>query len=146
MGAVAGSDTGHIRRLSERVVGIMVGRGSVVPVTSLDKIPIIIASNALLNLSGSGDKNLYSALTNAGTVVWSGGAFIVRNTSCLGTFGLVENLADHVQRNAVADLFVGADNAIDVIKWKEIYDTLEEATDQGEDVANVLESIRTKNL
>ena len=58
----------------------------------------------------------------------------------------LENLADHVQRNAVADLFVGADNAIDVIKWKEIYDTLEEATDQGEDVANVLESIRTKNL
>jgi len=58
----------------------------------------------------------------------------------------LENLADHVQRNAVADLFVGAGNAIDVIKWKEIYDTLEEATDQGEDVANVLESIRTKNL
>jgi len=58
----------------------------------------------------------------------------------------LENLADHVQRNAVAALFVGADNAIDVIKWKEIYDTLEEATDQGEDVANVLESIRTKNL
>ena len=58
----------------------------------------------------------------------------------------LENLADHVQRNAVADLFVGANNAIDVIKWKEIYDTLEEATDQGEDVANVLESIRTKNM
>ena len=58
----------------------------------------------------------------------------------------LENLADHVQRNAVAALFVGADNAIDVIKWKEIYDTLEEATDQGEDVANVLESIRTKNM
>ena len=58
----------------------------------------------------------------------------------------LENLADHVQRNAVADLFVGDGNAIDVIKWKEIYDTLEEATDQGEDVANVLESIRTKNL
>lgn len=52
MGAVAGPGTGHIRRLSERVVGIMVGRGSVVPVTSLDKIPIIIASNALFRELG----------------------------------------------------------------------------------------------
>ena len=57
----------------------------------------------------------------------------------------LENLADLVQRNAVASLFTGETNAIDVIKWKEIYDTLEEATDQGEDVANVLEGIRTKH-
>ena len=57
----------------------------------------------------------------------------------------LENLADLVQRNAVADLFNGERNAIDVIKWKEIYDTLEEATDQGEDVANVLEGIKTKH-
>jgi predicted phosphate transport protein (TIGR00153 family) len=57
----------------------------------------------------------------------------------------LENLADHVQRNAVADLFNNARDAIEVIKWKEIYDTLEEATDQGEDVANVLEGIKTKH-
>ena len=58
----------------------------------------------------------------------------------------LENLADLVQRNAVGALFVETQNAIDVIKWKEIYDTLEEATDQGEDVANVLETIHTKNM
>jgi uncharacterized protein len=57
----------------------------------------------------------------------------------------LENLADLVQRNAVADLFNGQRDPIDVIKWKEIYDTLEEATDQGEDVANVLEGIKTKH-
>jgi uncharacterized protein len=57
----------------------------------------------------------------------------------------LENLADLVQRNAVASLFTGDTNAIDVIKWKEIYDTLEEATDQAEEVANVLEGIRTKH-
>ncbi|HKV44017.1 MAG TPA: DUF47 family protein [bacterium] len=57
----------------------------------------------------------------------------------------LENLADHVQRIATAALFVGGQDAIDVIKWKEIYETLEEATDQGEDVANVLEGIRTKH-
>ena len=47
IGAVAGSDLSHIRRLSMRVVGIMVTRGSVVPVTELDKTPVIIASQAL---------------------------------------------------------------------------------------------------
>lgn len=57
----------------------------------------------------------------------------------------LENLVDHMQRDAVASLFASNASAIDVIKWKEIYDTLEEATDQAEDVANVLESIRTKH-
>jgi ABC-type lipoprotein release transport system permease subunit len=47
LGAVAGSDFSRIRRLSERVVGIMVDRGSVVPVTQLDGAPTIIASHAL---------------------------------------------------------------------------------------------------
>lgn len=56
----------------------------------------------------------------------------------------LENLADHVQRDAVAALFASTASAIDIMKWKEIYDTLEEATDQAEDVANVLETIRTK--
>ncbi len=56
----------------------------------------------------------------------------------------LENLVDHMQRDAVAALFASNTNAIDVIKWKEIYDVLEEATDQAEDVADVLDAIRTK--
>ncbi len=58
----------------------------------------------------------------------------------------LENLADHVQRGAIAKLFASNGNPIDVIKWKEIYETLEEATDQGEDVANVLDTIRSKKM
>jgi predicted phosphate transport protein (TIGR00153 family) len=58
----------------------------------------------------------------------------------------LENLADHLQRDAIAGLFTSGADPIDVIKWKEIYETLEEATDQGEHVAHVLEGIRTKNL
>lgn len=58
----------------------------------------------------------------------------------------LENLADRVQRDAIAKLFAAPMDPIDVIKWKEIYESLEEATDQGEDVANALESIRGKNL
>ena len=52
MGAVAGSDLRHIRWLSERVVGVMVDRGSVVPVNDLDKGSTIIASKALIHELG----------------------------------------------------------------------------------------------
>jgi len=58
----------------------------------------------------------------------------------------LENLADHVQREAIAKLFASNGNPIDVIKWKEIYETLEEATDQGEAVAHLLEGIHAKNM
>ena len=52
LGAAAGTDTRHIRLLSERVVGIMVTRGSVVPVTVLDQTPVILASTALFRELG----------------------------------------------------------------------------------------------
>ncbi len=58
----------------------------------------------------------------------------------------LENLADHVQRDAIARLFATTANPIDVIKWKEVYETLEEATDQGEHVAHLLEGIHAKNM
>lgn len=52
MGAFAGEDIGPTRLLSEQVVGIMVTRGSVVPATDLDRIPVIIASAALFRELG----------------------------------------------------------------------------------------------
>jgi FtsX-like permease family len=52
MGAVAGSDLRQIRWLSERVVGVMIDRGSVVPVTDIDKAPTIVASQALFRELG----------------------------------------------------------------------------------------------
>ncbi len=58
----------------------------------------------------------------------------------------LENLADHVARDAIAKLFSSNADPIEVIKWKEIYETLEEASDQGEHVAHVLEGIRSKNM
>jgi predicted phosphate transport protein (TIGR00153 family) len=58
----------------------------------------------------------------------------------------LENMADQVQREAIGRLFADAANPIDVIKWKEIYETLEEATDQGEHVAHLLEGIHAKHM
>ncbi len=42
-------------------------------------------------------------------------------------------------------LFAGTPNALEVIKWKDLYDTIENALDHCEDVANVLESISLKH-
>ena len=44
-----------------------------------------------------------------------------------------------------AGLFAGTPDPLEVMKWKEIYDTLERALDQCQTVANVLESISLKN-
>ncbi len=57
----------------------------------------------------------------------------------------LENEADHVSRNVVAELFSGRHEVLDVLRWKEIYGRLENAADQCEDVANTIESIVIKN-
>ena len=58
----------------------------------------------------------------------------------------LENEADDVQHAALAELFEACrTDTCEVIKWREIYDHLENATDRGEDVANVLEGIVLKH-
>ncbi len=58
----------------------------------------------------------------------------------------LENEADDVEHAALAELFdVCRGDACEVIKWREIYEHLENATDRGEDVANVLEGIVLKH-
>jgi predicted phosphate transport protein (TIGR00153 family) len=57
----------------------------------------------------------------------------------------LENEADAVSRQAVADLFDGSHEVLDVMRWKEIYGRLEGAADKCQDVANTIESIFLKN-
>jgi len=57
----------------------------------------------------------------------------------------IENEADRVSRDAIANLFDSQIDPVAIIKWKEIYETLETATDRCEDAANVLESVALKN-
>ena len=57
----------------------------------------------------------------------------------------LENEADLISRDAVADLFSGKHDVLDVMRWKEIYGRLESAADQCEDVANTIETIVIKN-
>jgi len=53
----------------------------------------------------------------------------------------LENAADSVHRRAMADLFKAGNDPLMVMKWRDILDGLESATDRCEDVANVLEGV-----
>jgi predicted phosphate transport protein (TIGR00153 family) len=53
----------------------------------------------------------------------------------------LENEADDAYRHGLATLFRGGYDAIEVMKWRDIIDNLESATDRCEDVANILEGI-----
>lgn len=57
----------------------------------------------------------------------------------------LEEKADRLHRKAVGDLFDNERDAIEVIKWKEILDFLEDAADGAEGAAHILESIYIKH-
>ena len=57
----------------------------------------------------------------------------------------LENAADVVYRAGMAELFDDSTDMADVIKWREVYEHLESATDRCEDVANVLEGVALKH-
>ncbi len=53
----------------------------------------------------------------------------------------LENEADGIYRRAIAELFKPGHDPIDVMKWRDIFDNLESATDRCEDVANIVEGV-----
>jgi predicted phosphate transport protein (TIGR00153 family) len=57
----------------------------------------------------------------------------------------LEHEADQIHQQAIGDLFDQEKDPIMILKWKEIFDVLEEATDCCEDVANVVENIVVKH-
>ena len=57
----------------------------------------------------------------------------------------LENEADQITSRAMGDLFTNSQDAIHILKWRDIYNDLEGATDRAEDAANVLEAIVLKN-
>jgi predicted phosphate transport protein (TIGR00153 family) len=57
----------------------------------------------------------------------------------------LENEADRIHQEAVRTLFEDVQDPIVIMKWKEILDILEQATDRCEDVANVLEGVVVKH-
>ena len=56
----------------------------------------------------------------------------------------LENAGDQALGVAIGKLFTGKPDPLEVIKWKEIYETIEQAIDKCEDVAHTLETILVK--
>lgn len=57
----------------------------------------------------------------------------------------LENRADAVKKQALTELFSNPEDVISLLKWREIYEIMEAATDKCEDVADVLQGLLVKN-
>ena len=57
----------------------------------------------------------------------------------------LEDEGDRIEREAVSELFRSGDDAISVIRWKDIHERLEEAVDACQHAGHVLEAILVKN-
>jgi predicted phosphate transport protein (TIGR00153 family) len=57
----------------------------------------------------------------------------------------LENEGDQLVRSAIAGLFAGDLEPLEVIKWKDVYGLLETCIDRCEDVANIIEKIVVKH-
>ena len=57
----------------------------------------------------------------------------------------LEDEGDRLNREAVSELFRTSDDAISIIRWKDIHEQLEEAVDACENAADVLEASVVKN-
>lgn len=66
-------------------------------------------------------------------------------SGCAVEINRLENEADRAHQLAVRHLFEEERDPIAIIKWKEVLDFLEAATDRCEDVANVLEGVVVKH-
>jgi uncharacterized protein Yka (UPF0111/DUF47 family) len=95
------------------------------------------------------------AVTTLAEIIEASSRALVQAVSAMATGGQVsghlieinqlENEADRVNRQALADMFDNVKDAIELIKLKEIYEMLESATDLCEDAANVIEGVVVKN-
>jgi uncharacterized protein Yka (UPF0111/DUF47 family) len=56
----------------------------------------------------------------------------------------LENRIDRKYRDALGKLLNGNDHPVHIIKWKDIYQLFEDASDRAEDIANILEGIVLK--
>lgn len=62
------------------------------------------------------------------------------------TINQIESEVDRLFRNTVGDLFRNEKDPIEIIKWKEIYQILENTIDKCEKIANIVEGVVIKNV
>jgi predicted phosphate transport protein (TIGR00153 family) len=96
----------------------------------------------------SGARRLVDIVCDAVDLIAEGMAALEQRDGVLelaARISQLEHEADRVHQDAIVGLFDQERDPIAVIKWKEIYDFLEAATDRCEDVANVLEGVMVKH-
>ncbi len=64
----------------------------------------------------------------------------------IGSLHALEKKGDDLTRRALAHLFEKQKNAITLIKWKHVYDNLEQVLDACEQTADVVDEIIIKNF
>jgi predicted phosphate transport protein (TIGR00153 family) len=57
----------------------------------------------------------------------------------------LENRADDLLREGLGGLFANPEDVVNIIKWRDIYGEMEEATDKAEDIADVLRGLAIKH-
>lgn len=92
---------------------------------------------------------LSSILVQATEAVRDGVALLPRlrdsNVQFVEHVNTLENQADTVLKQGLADLFSNEQDPVEIIKWKEILDYVEEAIDHTEDLVNCIEAALVKN-
>ncbi len=67
------------------------------------------------------------------------------NAAFIEQVNTLENTGDRILKQGLADLFHNEKDPIEIIKWKEILDYVEEAIDHTEDAVNSIEAALVKN-
>ena len=95
-----------------------------------------------------GARELAKVISSSADVVRRGFQALEKQSGvleCAVEINRLENEADRIHQRAVGQLFDEENDPMVVMKWKEILDLLEQATDRCEDVANLLENVIVKN-
>jgi predicted phosphate transport protein (TIGR00153 family) len=119
----------------------------------MDSIEAVAHSIRLFNITSIRPEAIeMTALINKSAAVLAGVVSEMKNLKSSKTLhpGVVEvnrleNQGDVVYRSIIKELFTEEKDPIELIKWKEIVEQLEQALDSCEDVANVIEGIVSKN-
>ena len=149
-------------RLTHEVVGLL-NRTFVTPFDRDDMYRLAGAlddicdhvDEAAGNIVGYGVKEIHPAAKAQGDVILRAASKLQEAVARLEGFKdssrqlmelrSLEDEGDHLNREAVSELFRTSDDAIAIIRWKDIHEALEEAVDACENAADVLEAILVKN-
>ncbi len=114
---------------------------------SIDAVAAVIRLYKITQVR-SGAKRLVDIVCDSVDLIAEALIVLERRTGVLELAARVNQLeheADRVHQDAIVELFDQEQDPIAVIKWKEILDFLEAATDRCEDVGNVLEGVVVKH-